>query len=215
MQKGTATLFLVIIVLIIVGLISLLFLGLIKPSPSVLAVPKIWKTPVQTLQIQTYNDNNLGLAFQYPKDFQVKEDSEEEYSKRGGGNFRRNFANYVQYEPGKVAGVVVVLGKDQNYDNNPFSVWVFDNPDNLIADKWFDKYWYYPFLWGVFDWASKGHVTPDEEVVVAGQTTKYKIVLYQPGSPKYLYLSNQGRMYLLRIIGENGEKILSGFKFLQ
>ena len=67
----------------------------------------------------------------------------------------------------------------------------------------------------MFDDQSKGHVTPDQEATISGKMTKYKIVSYQPGSPKYLYLSNNDKMYLLRIIGEAGDKILSSFKFTQ
>lgn len=215
MQKGAAALFLLIAGLLIIGLASVLLFNLMKAS-SLQAFKSSFRVPVSTPAPQTYTNQKLGLTFQYPNTgFQIKEDSEEEYNKRGNGNFRKNFTGYVAYEPGKVLGAVVVLDKDQDFEANPFSIWVFDNSDNLTADQWFDKYWYYPFLWGVFDWTSKGHIAPDQEATISGQTTKYKIVSYQPGLPKYLYLSNQGRMYLLRLIGEAGDQVLSSFEFLK
>src|SRR3990172_7207438 len=73
----------------------------------------------------------LGFEFEYSTNFTVKEDSEEEFNQRGGGNFRKNFTGYIGYEPGKVLGAVVVLDKENNFETNPFTIWVFDNPNNL------------------------------------------------------------------------------------
>lgn len=236
-QKGFAHLFALVGVLIVILVIGeVYYFGKVKslkipqteqntpivanPSPkvsnllqnqetTVLKQPKLTKE--NTFGI--FSNKDLGFEFNYPKESNIKEDSEEEFNKRGNGDFRKNFKGYVGYEPGKFLGAVAVLDKDQNFDNNLISIWVFDNPDNIAIDAWFSKYWYYPFLWGVFDNTSKGHVTPDKEATISGQPAKYKIVSYQPGSPKYLYLSNQGKIYLFRIIGETGDKILSTFKF--
>lgn len=208
-QKGTAALFLLITGLLIVGLVGVFFFGLSKsqsPLPSL-------KNP--TPEPLAYRNQNFGLEFQYSdKGFTVKEDSEEEFNKRGNGDFRKNFTGYVGYPPADFLGAVVVLDKDEKYDTSPLAVWIFDNPDNLTTDDWFDKYWYYPFLWGVFDWTSKGHVAPDKEATISGQTAKYKIVSYQPGSPKFIYVSNDKKMYLFRVIGGKDDQILSTFKFL-
>lgn len=213
-QKGSAAFLILIVVFLIVVAVSVFFF--FKPSVPILPQLAIKMPAAATIpKPLVYNNEKLGLQFQYPVVSSVTEDSEEGFNKRGNGNFRKNFANYVQYEPAKVLGAVVVLDKDQNFDTNPFSVWVFDNPDNLTSEDWFSKYWYYPFLWGVFDWTSKGHVIPDQEATISGQSIKYKIVTYQPGSPKYLYLSNRRKMYLLRVIGETGDQILSSFELTQ
>ncbi len=160
---------------------------------------------------------NLGFSLSYKKDLTVKEDSEEEYNKRGNGDFRKNFKGYVGYEPPAFLGAAAVLGKDNNFDNNPFTIWVFDNPNNLTVDGWFDKYWYYPFVWGVFDYTSKGHIALDKEATVSGEMAKSKVVVYQPGQPKFIYVAKEGKMYLFRIIDDSkntGDQILSTFKFL-
>lgn len=212
MQKGTVPLFIIIAGLLIIGFVSIFTLGLVK-SP----VPKL---PLKALTpapaLLTYSNRNLGFEFQYPgRGFTMKEDSEEEYNKRGNGDFRKNFKGYVGYEPGKPLGAAVVLDKTGSFDNSPFTVWMFDNPNDLNANSWFDKYWYYPYLWGVFDWVSKGHIALDTEATVSGKPAKSKIVSYQPGKPRFVYVSKDKRMYLFRIIGETGGQILSTFKFLQ
>ncbi|OGE29492.1 hypothetical protein A2867_00795 [Candidatus Daviesbacteria bacterium RIFCSPHIGHO2_01_FULL_40_11] len=218
MQKGSATLFLLVglVIAVSIGIFSFRLLKL--PIPSSLPVPQVSQAPAKTSipdpKILTYANQALGFEFEYPKDFSVKEDSEEQFNKRGNGDFRKNFKGYVGYEPAEVLGAVVVLEKEENYGTNPFALWVFDNPENLTTDGWFDKYWYYPFLWGVFDYTSKGHIALDQEATISGKMAKYKIVSYQPGSPKFIYISKDKKMYLFRAIGEVGEKILSSFKFL-
>lgn len=214
MQKGTAALFILLVGLSVIGLLGVFAFGLIKQSaPQIPQLPL--KIPVSVPKFQIYTNQKLGFEFQYSnKDLKIIEDSEEEFNKRGNGNFRKNFTGYVGYEPGKATGAVVVLEKDEKYDNSPLTVWIFNNDNNLTIEQWFQDYWYYPFLWGVFDYTSKGHIRPDQEATISGQIAKLKKVSYQPGSPKYVYLANNGKMYLFRIIGESGDKILSSFRFL-
>lgn len=215
MQKGSVALFLLIAVLVTVVLIGVFSFGLLKsPVSPISQIPLKIPTSVSP-QSLTYNNQKLSLELQYPnKGFVVKEDSEEEFNKRGNGDFRKNFKGYVGYEPGKPLGAVVVLDQDNDFDKNPLTIWVFDNPDNLTEDKWFNNFWYYPFLWGVFDYTSKGHIALDQEATISGQMAKYKIVSYQPGSPKFMYIAKNNRMYLFRIIGSVGDQILATFRFL-
>lgn len=205
MQKGSAPLFLIIATFVSAVFLGTLFLQ--RPGTKV--------TPQNQPGTENYSNTEFGFGFKYSKELLVKNDTEAEFNKRGNGDFRKNFRGYVGYEPGKVLGAVAVLGKDENYETNPFYVWIFNNDNSLTIDTWFKDYWYYPFLWGVFDWTSKGHVTPDSEATISGQQAKYKIVFYQPGKPKFIYISKDKKMYLFRIIGETGDKILSSFKFLK
>ncbi|MBI2599697.1 hypothetical protein HYW43_02125 [Candidatus Daviesbacteria bacterium] len=211
-QKGSAVL------LLLVGLLIIGITGFFIFRPAKL-LPQESKAPVKTtaplLQSPVYTNQSLGFEFKYSKELTVKEDSEEEFNKRGNGDYRKNFKGYVGYEPGLLLGAVAVLDQNNTFDKSPLSVWVFENPDNLSVDKWFDKYWYYPFVWGVFDYTSKGHIVMDQEATISGQLAKYKIVSYQPGSPKLMYIAKNQKMYLFRIIGEDGDKILSTLKFLK
>ena len=107
----------------------------------------------------------------------------------------------------------MVLDKSNSYDLNPLSVWIFDNPQDLSVDAWYKNYWYYPFVWGDFTYTGKFTLAPKEEATVSGQMAKSGIIDYQLGKPKFIYLSKDKQMYLFRIIGENGDKILQSFKF--
>lgn len=230
MQKGSATLFILLGLLVLIasagGIYYLKGSSFAKISEKqavsitynqeVVRYQSSDLQPEPAVQVEpNYSDKGLRFEFNYPKDLTVKKDSEAEFNQRGNGDFRKNFKGYVGHEPGKFLDALVVLDKDQNYEINPLSIWIFDNPDNLTIDGWFNKYWYYPFVWGVFDWTSKGHITPDTEATISGQMAKSKVVSYQPGPPKFLYVSKDGKMYLFRVIGEVGDKILSTFKFLQ
>lgn len=217
MQRGSAHLLLLLLfVIILAG--GLYFY---KTSSVGLTSPKL--TFQKQREFIDYTNKDLGINFEYAKDLIVKTDSEEDFNKRGNGDYRKNFTGYVGYAPVEPLGAVVVLESTNSldrqiassaYDSNPFSVWIFDNKNNLTTQQWFDKYWYYPFMWGVFDWSSKGHIALDSEATVSGQNAEYKVVSYQPGKPKFMYVSKDNKMYLFRIIGETGEKILASFKFL-
>ncbi|MBI2338530.1 hypothetical protein HYU95_05100 [Candidatus Daviesbacteria bacterium] len=225
MQRGSAPV-LILVGVLIISLVAggVYYFGkakVIKPIPIEQDVSASEESPKDVSQSNPllssnprnnptlYTNSNLGVKLNLLDGLKIVEDSEEEYNKRGNGNYRKNFKGYVSYEPPQFVAAIAVLDKTNDFDKNPFTVWVFNNDNNLTIDAWFKDYWYYPFLWGVFDFTSKGHITPDTEATISGSLTKYKIVSYQPGSPKYLYLSNNGKMYLLRIIGETGEEILS------
>ncbi|OGE32982.1 hypothetical protein A3C59_02705 [Candidatus Daviesbacteria bacterium RIFCSPHIGHO2_02_FULL_36_13] len=215
MQKGFAHLG-----LLLIGIIIILGGGYLYLNQS--SGIKNVTTPIVTIisSVHTYSNNSLGFEFQYSKDLKVLEDSEEEFNQRVAGgtvkavaDLRKNFKGYVFYEPGKFLGAAVVLEKEENYDASPFTVWVFDNPDNLSIGSWDKKYWYYPFVWGDFT-QRRNAVAPVTEATISGQLAKFGIVDYQPGKPKFVYISKSGKMYMLRVIGDEGEKVLQTFKFI-
>ncbi len=208
MQKGSA-----LIPILLAGLLIILggFIFYSRGSDS--------KNPISPValknKISLYTSQQFLFKFEYGSDFFVKEDSEEEFNKRGNGDYRKNFKGYVGYEPGKFLGAVVVLDSTKSYDKTPLTVWVFDNSDNLTIEKWYAQYWFYPFVWGDFTYTGKVKLAPKDEATISGQMAKSGIVDYQPGKPKFIYLSKDKKMYLFRIIGQEGDQILSSFKFLQ
>ncbi len=208
MQKGSV-LPLLLGILVIGGLVgAYLFFNKSTPTPLVRPVG-------QKSNLQTYQNQKLGFQFQYTdKDLKVQEDSEEEFNKRGNGDFRKNFTYYVTYTPADVLEAVVVLDETQSFEMNPFTVWVFDNPNDLTIDKWYQKYWYYPFVWGDYT-IRKESVAPINDATISGQLAKYGVVTYREGFPKFIYLKNNGEMYLFRLVGGSGDKIISTFKFLK
>lgn len=168
----------------------------------------------QTESSPIYKSEKLGFELQYSKDLEVLEDYEEEFNKRGNGDFRKNFSFYVGYEPGNFLGAMVVLDKSNSFDTNPFTVWVFNNDSSLTIEKWHHNFWYYPFVWGDFTYAGKFILAPQDMATVSGQIGKSGIIDYREGKPKFIYISKDQKMYLFKIIGQVGEQILSTFKFL-
>lgn len=208
MQKGSAQIFslVTVIAVILVGI----FINFTKNENSSLLLNPTAKVVDIT---KTYTNSRLGFEFTYPNELTAKEDTEEEFNQRGNGDFRKNFKNYVTYEPGKFLGAVVVLGKDNSYEMNPFTFWVFENLSDLSIDAWYKNYWYYPFVWGDYTYKGKVELAPKDMATVSGQLTKSGIIDYQPGKPKFVYFTKGEKMYLFRIIGEEGNKILESFKF--
>lgn len=148
MQRGSAALLVLIVSLLAIGsLIGFVYFHSLKPVPS--AYPAISnKISIPTLQpaeasgevsLQKYEDTELGFEFEYSTDHQaVKPDSEEDYNKRENGNFRKNFTGYVGYEPGEfIKAVAVVNNADGSYRTAPFTIWVFENPNNETAQDFF------------------------------------------------------------------------------
>lgn len=207
MQKGSV-LPIVLGILIISGLIASYFY-LNKPT-----APPLVKPIEQRDNLKIYTNKELGFKIQYDdRDLKVQEDSEEEFNKRGNGNFRKNFAYYVTYTPAEILGIVAVLDETNSYETNPLTIWVFNNDNNLTIDKWYANFWYYPFVWGDYT-ERRNNVAPINEATISGQIAKYGVVNYQPSQPKFIYLSNDKKMFLFRIIGEKGDQIISTFKFL-
>ena len=207
MQKGFAQPIVILGIVVAVLGIVYFYLNPFKNSSPISPKVNIPQTKLYTSQ--------LGFKLNYSQNLNLKEDTEEQFNKRGNGDFRKNFKGYVTYEPGKFLGAVNILDKTDSYDTNPFTVWVFDNPNDLTIDEWYKLYWYYPFVWG--DFTSKGKVglAPKLEATIAGQMGKSGVIDYSPGKPKFVYVYKDKKMYLFRIVGDSGEKILSSFNFLK
>lgn len=207
MQKGSTLLFVILAIVLIISL-GLVF---ILQRPIKTATPESPQQVLNKEEENIYSEPNLGFEFKYTKDLIVKKDTEEEFNKRGNGDFRKNFSYYVTYQPADVLGAISVLDETQSYDTNPLTIWIFNNSNNLTIEQWYKNYWYYPFVWGDYT-ERRNNVAPINDATISGQLAKSGKVSYQPREPKFVYLSNNGKMYLFRIIGESGDKILDTFK---
>lgn len=220
---GTIDLMLrLLFILLFLGAIGIFVFNYFKqnnPNPSpILQVPKI----IQQATTKTYTDNALNFQFEYPASgFEVVPDNEESYFKISKTDHRKNFAGYVGYSPpGFVSGVMLkrsVTKIESQYDSIPLILWVFDNPNKLSIDSWFDKYWYYPFIWGIFAQPGKGHIYPGSEATISGQPARSVVVSYQPGKPEFTYVARGDKMFMFKVVKEADEKVisqaLSRFKF--
>ena len=181
-------------------------------------IPQISQEPKTRL----YTDSDSGFQFEYPsKGYRVVADNEESYFDISKTDHRKNFTGYVGYAPPMLTKGLVLKKSDaktdSQYDQVPLTVWVFENPNKLSIDAWFDKYWYYPFVWGIFASPGKGHIQPTEEATISGRLAKYREVSCQPNKPVFYYVAEGDRMFLLRVMKEGDGKvitqILSSFKF--
>lgn len=211
MQKGfiVQLLALIILGLVLIGLIYFKVFSHQAPAETV----KVSPLPTPSISTTKSYKSPLGFQFDYPATMSAREDSEEEFNKRGGTDFRSNFNLTVGYEPAEVKEAVVTLDKSENFDNSPLVVWVFNNPDQLTVDQWYKNYWYFPFIWGDFSLKDKAQTAPDLDIKIGTESAKLGKVAYSPGEPQFIYLPHQDQMYLIRLIGPEGDTIFKTLRF--
>lgn len=203
-QKGFAHFFIILAVFSILGSgVAFYTYSYRSISQNPQESVKISPIPSPLPQDPTYKNSDLGVSFSYPKDLEIIEESEEEYSIRVNGNFRKNFSGYMQYEPPTVLGSVLVKNQNEElkgqFDDSPFSIWVFDNSMALDALQWYANYWYYPFVWGNFSEKISGKYAPTKEATISGKLANFSVIDYQPNKPQFTYIKSKNKMYLLRI----------------
>lgn len=218
MQRGSVLLLLLMIILIVViGVVGVFYYQFISKSP--VAQPNFSNvTPSQTPGKREVFDELLGLKFNLPKTFSLKKEIEEEYFKRAFGNIRKNFSTYVLYPPAEFAeAFYIVPARENNLDNAILTVWTFKNPDNLDAKMFYDRYWYYPFVWGDFT-SAKNKIAPESVELINVKEGSYGVVDYRDGKPRFIYLPLRDKELMLQIQlptegNETGKEILKSFIF--
>lgn len=172
------------------------------------------RTPQASSELENYENSSLRIKLNLPTDYKVIEETEPEYFKRANGDTRKNFTYYVQYPPADFIGSTYVLKEDEsNLDNAVLSILAFKNPDNLNAADFYNRYWYYPFVWGEFSSGEKAKVAPKSVEIISGKEASSSVVHYRDTDPKFIYLPipGEGVIYQLRLPTENnkvGETIL-------
>lgn len=230
MQRGFAHLVLLLFILLVsVSVLTYLYWYLrpvLDLTSSINAHPKLYSSLPKFVSQKdqssqsSYKNVNLGFELNIPDNLTANEDSEEAFNKRGNGDFRKNFTGYVQYSPANVLGIIVVLDSANSFNSSPFTLWIFDNPDNLTIEQWYSKYWYYPFVWGDFSPDTKYKVAPVNESTISGQLAKSSMVTDQKNNYKFIYLNVRGQMFMFRLFADSpntaiGNQIISSFKFLK
>src|SRR3989344_2325193 len=214
MQKGFAPLFVVLfgIILIVGVIVGGSFYFKAKTPEKTASVKQTPSSPVEPTEQELIYKTFL-FEFSIPKGYSVQIDTEEDFYNRSKGDFRKNFTNYIGYPPPKFVDAYALVDSSKDFENSPFVIWIFNNPENFTAEKWFDEYWYYPFVWGDFTQRREA-IAPVKDI----QIGKYGIVTYRPASPKFIYLPLNGKMYMFRILSNNEDlekQVLDSFKFLQ
>lgn len=181
------------IIFLITGILaSFLAFKTFIPSPRIIT-PSV-NLEVEQSKLNILEDKNLGFSLQMPQGYDLVTETEQEFFERNKTDYRKNFTYYVEYAPPAVLKILT---------SSDFSLWVFDNPENITIEAWYDKFWYYPFVWGQFNLPEKQAIASSKEGTV---------VDYQPGKPKFVYIPHQNKMFLMRILGDDGEKIFNSLK---
>lgn len=212
-QKGSVLLPVLLLALLVFLIIAgfYYFKNISKPITEVVTVPSL-----TTAAENKYQDNYL--SFSYPDGFEVVEESEEDYFKRTNTNYRKNFTYYVTYSPPLFVKSIIVKEKNKplgsQFSDEPLTIWIFENEQDLSVDKWYANYWYYPFVWGQFNSADKDKIAPEKIATISGITGKFNTVSYQPAKPKFMLISKNNKMFLLRATGSEKEdsSVFSGWK---
>ncbi|MBI2601274.1 hypothetical protein HYW42_04970 [Candidatus Daviesbacteria bacterium] len=212
-QKGSVLIWIILISLTFLVVAYFYSKNIFPSNPKEIAQP--------SPSVQTSKKYSDGLIeFSYPDGFEVIEETEEEFSKRTNTNYRKNFTSYVLYEPAPFIKGLAVKHKDQKlssqFDDEPLMIWIFENNQNLTAQMWYQKYWYYPFVWGEFSSFEKDKIAPEKQATIAGLIAKFNTVEYRPGSPKFILIPLKDKMLLLKVIDQDqkGSDIVSTLKIL-
>ena len=225
MQKGSAPILIVLLVVISsLGIFGYWYISstqtpdtqdeLIPPTRQSMPAIAPSTEPSPTI----YTDPSLGFKTKIPQGFNVREETEEEYFKRANGQIRDNFTSYVQYPPPMFTkSLYVIKESDKDLGNAVLSIVVYENPENLSPEKFYNKYWYYPFIWGEFG-GDKSLISPKEIEKVGGTEAGSAVVNFRESKPKFIYLPLEDKKQMLQIHlpSENnqpGEDILKSLVF--
>lgn len=218
MQRGAVLpLILVIILLVLLGGAGVYYYQAKLSNLKGNDVPPgvIYQKPSPTSEMVSIE--SLGLKFGLPAGYKVVKETEKEYFMRANGQIRKNFNYYVLYNPAEFAeAFYVTADSEKNLDKAILTVWVFQNPEDLDPEKFYEKYWYYPFVWGDFT-ARKNEITPKDIELIGGKEGKFGVVGYRDEKPKFIYLPLRGKNLMIQIQLPDGnltaKEILQSFKF--
>lgn len=219
MQRGSVLpLFLVMVLVLTVG-VGVFFNRFSRTDTTSEAAVPIQISPLvsPSPKSQSMFDDKLGLNFDIPSGFSLKKETEEEYFKRANGPIRKNFNYYVLYNPAEfLEAFYIIPDSENNLDKAILTVWVFQNPEGLDAGRFYDKYWYYPFVWGEFS-AAKNKIAPEDIELIDSKEGRFGVVDYREGKPEFIYLQLKDKNLMLQIQfpSENltAKEILKSFRF--
>lgn len=171
---------------------------------------------IDTSTWKMYTNPQLGFSFKYPPNqSKMQLDNEIEYSKRTKSNIPTSFTSFMGYTPPKSIGAVrvidIVPSGVISANDLFFSVWVFDNSNNLTHEQWNQKYMYYPFTWG------KMPPIKDQKTTV-DKFPAYYSVQDNIGRMQFIYAFKDTKTFLFAVQDEPktnslGNQILSTFQF--
>lgn len=220
MQRGFVLPILLIVVLLLSLGVGVYFLQNSRTNTKSEASSPTVNKPLPSVSFhnQTINIEDAALSFQLPPGFNFIKETEDEYFKRANGDIRQNFHYYIEYDPvGFSDSFYIVQRGETDLDKAILAAVIYENPGNLDPMQFYEKYWYYPFVWGDFT-SRRNEISPETSEIIGGKTGGSGIVTYREGSPKFIYLPlpEKNLMLQIHLPTENnptGQDILKSFTF--
>jgi hypothetical protein len=107
------------------------------------SIPDEWKT---------YTNQSPNFSFKYPPNYQIKAETDVDFESPNHPQSSKWFEQLQGYQPQLPIAVVTITTPKNSADNetesDPITIYIFNNPETLDADQWFEKYNYYPFYFG-------------------------------------------------------------------
>ena len=99
----------------------------------------------------------------------------------------------------------------------PFTAWAFSNPENLNIDEWYQKYGYYPSIWGQATPGVLAENQPQSKTMIANTHAQFRIT-QNMGTLQLVFVPTQDHMLLFEVRGDPtpdniGNQILSTIQF--
>lgn len=202
MQKGFAQTLILVFILLILGSIAGYWLFFSKQPQAVIQkqTKSLVSSTNENIKPEVYKDGQLGLEVEVPEGFSLEKESETEYFKRANGDTRKNFTYYVQYPPAEFAGSFYVIKKGEtDLGKAALSLVAFKNPDSLDPKSFYNRYWYYPFIWGEFSSIEKPKIAPEKIELIEGREAGSAVVDFREDKPKFIYLPYGDKGLMLQI----------------
>jgi len=171
-----------------------------------------------TTSWKVYKNSENNFLFKYdPSKYEPVKTNEQKLATEnnaGEPSMVDIFKSYKNYLPPKFIGAIKLMPKDKVEANSHFSVWIFDNSNNISISEWYEKYNYYPYIFGGLTREDALAESPKNETVV-GTMKAYWGIPSGMYLVKQTYIQYKSRVYLISSDMDNSEhnQILSTFEF--
>ena len=169
-----------------------------------------------------YADSALKFRLRYPESvYQVASESGKEYYQKYKKDPSERFSDFMGHAPPKDLGGVGIFFLEKEeitagnqtvvpIDGNQFTIRVFDNPQELTIDEWYEKYQLFPFRFGQGAPALEETIAINE---IEGKTITREVPDF--GKRKFVLLSKDNHVFLIKIFSPTKEKeqMLSTLEF--
>ena len=167
-----------------------------------------------------YENDQGGLTFRYPPDYKVFTNDEVTVKQTDRNLYYQDeFAAVLGYRPPQVVVEVYVSHNSVQpsvHHNPTFHIWVLENSAQLSIDDWYQKYQYYPAVWGQLSDTKMAADIPSSQVEIGSHVASFS-ASNDYRREQYGYLLQGSRIFLFQVdMQENvSSEILSTFQVIE